>query len=86
MDGKVHVWDVKPPETAESGEGGYGQDGGRPVPGPECTLYPVASLEGHQAGPSRAVAFNPRAGVMATGGRELVSRVPWAWDVRVSGG
>jgi len=67
VDGKVHVWDVKPPEGGEA----YGS---RPPPGPECTLYPASSLEGHQVGPTRALAFNPRAGVMATGGRDLVSQ------------
>jgi COMPASS component SWD2 len=65
IDGKVHVWDVAPPEGAAQAN--------RPPPGPSCTLFPLKSIEGHLGGPSRVVAFNPRTAMFASAGNDLVS-------------
>lgn len=60
------MWDVAPPEGTPTP--------GRPPAGPSCTLHPIKSTDGHLAGPSRIVAFNPRTAMMATAGNDLVRR------------
>lgn len=67
IDGRVHVWDVNPPEPFPPSH---------PPFSPTCTLFPVASLDGHQGGPSRCVAFNPRAAMFASAGQELAFWLP----------
>lgn len=64
IDGKIHIWDVAPPEGAQTAP--------RPPPGPQCTLYPIKTREAHLGGPCRVVAFNPKTAMMATAGKELV--------------
>ncbi|BGO96079.1 hypothetical protein NBRC10512_007189 [Rhodotorula toruloides] len=71
VDGRLHVWDVAPPE-AELAK----LYPSRPAPGPECTLHPMTSFEGHLGGPSRALAFNPRQAMMASAGFELAFWLP----------
>lgn len=66
IDGRIHIWDVAPPENSKA----YSS---RPPKGPKCTLYPLRSLEGHQGGPSRAVAFNPKSAMFVSAGNDLVS-------------
>lgn len=73
IDGRLHIWDVAPPEADLAKL--YPT---RPAPGPECTLHPITSFEGHLGGPSRALAFNPRQAMIASAGFELVSRASWA--------
>lgn len=68
IDGKIHIWDVNPPSgttTSSSAD--------RPPPGPNCTLFPLKSHQGHLSGSSRCVGFNPRSGMLVTGGNDLVS-------------
>ncbi|KAL8279850.1 hypothetical protein RQP46_007700 [Phenoliferia psychrophenolica] len=68
IDGKIHMWDVAPPEGQAQAH--------RPPPGPSCTLYPIKTSDGHLGGPSRIVAFNPRTAMMATGGNDLTFWLP----------
>lgn len=71
-DGTVSVWDLGIPKGAEKLE----PPAGRNEPAP--TLKPTGVLragEGQHA-PSRAVAFNPRFGMMAVGGEELSFWLP----------
>ncbi|GAA5837696.1 hypothetical protein JCM11251_002298 [Rhodosporidiobolus azoricus] len=71
IDGRLHIWDVCPPDAELSSL--YPD---RPPPGPSCTLYPIRSTEGHVNGPSRAVAFNPRSAMLASAGGELAFWLP----------
>lgn len=64
INGKVHIWDVNPPPPAPALK-----DRG----GPTATLLPIKTLDGHAGGPSRCLAFNPRAAMFASAGMELVS-------------
>lgn len=66
IDGRIHIWDFAPPPAETAAD--------RPPPSNTCTLHPVASLDGHATGPARAVAFNPKAAMLASAGRELVRR------------
>ncbi|GAA6057334.1 hypothetical protein JCM3770_001097 [Rhodotorula araucariae] len=68
IDGRLHIWDFAPPDAETPAD--------RPRAGPTCTLHPVASLEGHAGGPARAVAFNPKAAMLASAGRELAIFLP----------
>ncbi|GAA6033555.1 hypothetical protein JCM8097_001453 [Rhodosporidiobolus ruineniae] len=69
--GHLHIFDVHPPSAQL--ETLYPN---RPPPGPACTLYPIKSTEGHQGGPSRCVAVNPRSAMWASGGFELAFWLP----------
>ncbi|GAA5983746.1 hypothetical protein JCM11641_001742 [Rhodosporidiobolus odoratus] len=71
IDGKMHIWDVAPPDSER--EKLYPT---RPPPGPKCTLHPIRSTEGHAGGPSRAVAFNPKMAMVASAGFELAFWLP----------
>jgi len=71
LDGKLFIWDVHPPEGDESLLM-------RQPAGPETTLGPIRALDGHGGKPSRVVAFNPKYGMMASGGNELVFWLPEA--------
>ncbi|KAM0751498.1 WD40 repeat-like protein [Meredithblackwellia eburnea MCA 4105] len=68
IDGKVHIWDVAPPDEASANP--------RPNPGPDSTLHPLKSIDAHVGGMSRAVAFNPRTAMMASAGKELCFWLP----------
>lgn len=46
----------------------------RSAPGPECTLKPYYVLEGHKGNPARVLGFNPKMGMLASGGLELVRK------------
>lgn len=71
-DGNVCVWDVNPPDNPHA-------------QGPEVTLQPISVLSGgHQNTPVRALAFNPRLGMFATGGTELVSKFHLRSDERAA--
>lgn len=59
-DGKVAVWDVNPPAP-------YAETG------PNFTLQPMHMFAGGHDNEVRAVAFNPRLAMFATGSTELVS-------------
>jgi COMPASS component SWD2 len=67
IDGRIHVWDVNPPKPFPPSH---------PPFGPTCTLLPISSLQGHQGGPSRCVAFNPRSSMFASAGHELAFWLP----------
>ncbi|BGP20720.1 hypothetical protein JCM10213_001036 [Rhodosporidiobolus nylandii] len=75
IDGRIHIWDVAPPDGER--EKLYPD---RPAPGPGCTLYPICSPEGHVGGPSRALAFNPRTAMLASAGFELAFWLPDVTD------
>jgi hypothetical protein len=67
-DGKIHFWDISPPPGDPS-------NWNRPAQGPQATLQPVKTLEGH-SGPSRIVGFNPRYAMFVSGGNELAFWLP----------
>ncbi|BGP58512.1 hypothetical protein JCM8202_001176 [Rhodotorula sphaerocarpa] len=77
IDGRVLIWDFAPPASEAATL--YPN---RPAPGKECTLHPIAVLDGHPNGPSRAVAFNPRSAMMASAGFELSF---WLPDLKQAG-
>ncbi|ORY56807.1 WD40 repeat-like protein [Leucosporidium creatinivorum] len=68
IDGKIHVWDVAPPPEQRPPH--------YPPPSPECTLFPIKSIDGHVGGPSRAVAFNPKTAMFASAGNDLAFWLP----------
>ena len=57
IDGKLHIWDVFPPNSNA----------------PSGSLLPMKSIDGHQGGPSRIVGFNPKSALIVSGGNDLVS-------------
>jgi WD40 repeat protein len=71
-DGQICVWDLSPIDGLEK------LQGPNIVPGvnPRCiTLDPIVKLQsgGVEGVPSRCVRFNPRLGMLASGGEDLVS-------------
>lgn len=63
-DGKVHIWDVNPPNVI------------RPERGETNTITPIKSFDAHGSGPSRIVGFNHKLAMMVTGGNELAFWLP----------
>lgn len=64
------MWDVNPPSDSDP------VHGTRPAPGPSAVWMPSKTYEGHVSGSCRAVAFNPRFGMMASAGEELAFWLP----------
>jgi len=65
-DGKLHIWDVNPPDAASN------EERARVVQ----TLLPIKSFDGHGSGPSRIVGFNHKMAMMVSGGDELAFWIP----------
>ncbi|CAH7677265.1 WD40-repeat-containing domain protein [Phakopsora pachyrhizi] len=69
-DGRILVWDVQPPKDDPT-------HAMRAPQSPHATWEPLKSYDGHQVGnPSRCVAFNPKLGMLATAGNEMVFWLP----------
>lgn len=65
LDGNIMIWDVQSLKQMA------------PEPNPKAlrVIRPISKLEGHK-GPARCVRFNPRFGMLASAGHELVSPSP----------
>jgi len=71
QDGKISIWDVNPPDSSQPSRAPFG---------PENTLRPMQVLEGHKGNPARVVNFNPKLGMLVSGGMELAFWLPGSND------